>query len=67
MQAAPFDDDELGWGVRTRWIATADEAGTEILCLGKMEDKADFMRGGTLYREYSPIVNGRILSLLLGE
>lgn len=67
LQAAPFDDRELGWGVQVRWIATAKEAGAEILRLGKMGDKADFTRGGTLYREYSPMVNGRILSLLLGE
>ncbi len=65
--SAPFEDAELGHGVRVRWITIADDSGGEIARLGKIRDKADFTRGGTLYREYSPTVNRHILKLLLGE
>lgn len=67
VKAGPINDEELGSGVGVRWIYTGETGGGENFRLGKMQDKADFTRGGTLYREYSPEVNGRILSLLLGE
>lgn len=67
VQAGPIQHDDLGRGVGVRWIFTGDIGGGENLRLGKMQDKADFTRGGTLYREHSPKVNGRILALLLGE
>ncbi|MEA3002306.1 MAG: hypothetical protein QOH81_1094 [Sphingomonadales bacterium] len=57
---------ELGTGVTVRWIFRGEVGGGENIRLGKIGDKADFTRGGTLYREYNPDVQRAIIVLLLG-
>lgn len=59
-------DWELGTGVTVRWVFRGDLGGSQNLRLGKIGDKADFTRGGTLYREYNPDVQRRIIELVLG-
>lgn len=53
-----------GVGVKVNWTFYGiRDGGTKLL--GKIGDKADFMRGGTLYREYNPDVQRRIIQLVL--
>lgn len=55
-----------GVGVRVDWTFYGPrDGGTKLL--GKIGDKADFTRGGTLYREYNPDVQRRIIQLVLGR
>jgi hypothetical protein len=57
---------ELGTGVRVQWTFIGSrDGGTKPF--GKIGDKADFTRGGTLYREYNPEVQRRIVQLVLGN
>lgn len=56
---------ELGTGVRVNWTFYGPRDGGHKL-FGKIGDKADFTRGGTLYREYNPSVQRRIIDLVLG-
>jgi hypothetical protein len=54
-----------GVGVKVNWTFHGSrDGGTKLL--GKIGDKADFMRAGTLYREYNPDVQRRIIQLVLG-
>jgi hypothetical protein len=54
-----------GVGVRVNWTFDGPRnGGTQLV--GKIGDKADFTRGGTLYREYNPDVQRRIIQLVLG-
>lgn len=53
-----------GIGVRVKWTFYGPTGGGHKL-LGKIGDKADFMRGGTLYREHNPEVQRRIIDLVL--
>jgi hypothetical protein len=56
---------ELGTGVKVQWTFVGSrDGGTKPF--GKIGDKADFMRGGTLYREYNGDVQRRIIALILG-
>lgn len=55
-----------GVGVRVNWTFYGPRNGGTKL-IGKVGDKADFMRGGTLYREYNPDVQRRIIQLVLGS
>lgn len=57
--------DEFGVGVRVNWRFDCRNGGTKTF--GKIGDKADFMRGGTLYREYNPSVQRQIVELILGN
>jgi len=59
-------DYDLGTGVRVNWTFVGPRDGGHKL-FGKIGDKADFTRGGTLYREYNPDVQRRIIELVLGE
>lgn len=63
--AEPVHDDDLGTrlGVDWRWVADPLD---EPLLIGKVEDKADFMRRGSLYEEMNPTLQRRIVGLLLG-
>lgn len=55
-----------GVGVRVDWTFYGHrDGGTKLL--GKIGDKADFTRSGTLYREYNPDVQRRIIHLVLGR
>ena len=55
-----------GTGVRVKWTFVGSNDGGHKL-LGKIGDKADFMRSGTLYREYNPDVQRRIIDLILSN
>ncbi len=55
---------ELGTGVRVNWTFVGARDGGHVR-LGKINDKADFTRGGTLYREYNPNVQRKIIELVL--
>ena len=59
-------DWEIGTGVKVSWaFVGARDGGTKLF--GKIGDKADFTRGGTLYREYNPEVQRRIVALILSN
>ena len=64
--AEDLPDFDLGTrvGVEWRWKA---EPLTRPLVISKMNDKADFMRRGSLYEELNPQLQKRIVNLLLGR
>jgi hypothetical protein len=55
-----------GIGVRVNWTFYGSRDGGHKL-FGKIGDKADFTRGGTLYREYNPDLQRQIIALVLGN
>lgn len=54
-----------GVGVKVNWTFYGPRDGGHKP-FGKIGDKADFTRSGTLYREYNPDVQRRIIQLVLG-
>lgn len=60
-------DWDLGFGVSVDWAFTGEAGGGDNRLLGKVKDKADFMRGGTLYREFNPTVLRVVIDLIRGR
>lgn len=60
-------DWDLGFGVKVDWAFTGEVGGGKNLLIGKLNDKADFMRGGTLYREFHPVVLNLVIDLIRGR
>lgn len=56
----------LGYGVPVKWIWVCSENDPQKK-LGKLEDKMDNMRGGTLYEEFGPEVQKVVLDLLFSK
>lgn len=54
--------DGLGNGREVQWLYTAPN--NEWISLGRLNDHYDFMRGGTIYPEYSPLVQEKILDVI---
>ena len=62
--ADEFPDWDLGTRVGVQWWwQTGPRA--KPLVIGKLDDKADFMRRGSLYEELNPQVQRQILDLIL--
>jgi len=61
-----FPHPEMGSGISVdwRWHTLGDN---EPIKMGKLNDRMDNMRSGTIYQEYNPRVISTALSLLLGE
>lgn len=60
-------DPDLGFGVAVDWAFTGEAGGGQNRLIGKLNDKADFMRGGTLYREFNPLVLRVVIDLIRGR
>lgn len=60
-------DWDLGFGIGVDWAFTGEAGGGENRLLGKLHDKADFMRGGTLYREFNTKVVSEVIDLIRGR
>jgi hypothetical protein len=58
------DTDGLGIGREVAWKFHASKQ-SEWLWLGRLQDKFDFMRGGTMYIETNPIVQSKIIEKIL--
>lgn len=54
----PLEVENLGWGVAVRWVWRGEER------IGQFEDKYP-VRSITLYEEYNPRVQERVIDLLL--
>ncbi len=54
----PQEIEDLGWGVPVRWVWQGEER------IGALEDKYP-VRSITLYEEYNPMVQERVIQLLL--
>jgi hypothetical protein len=60
LGSEPREIRALGWGVQVRWIWRGEDR------IGLLGDKYP-VRGITLYEEYNPVVQERVIGLLLGE
>jgi hypothetical protein len=54
---------KLGVGREVRWIWTASD-GRQSVHVGRLDDRYDNMRGGTLYQELGPVVQKKVLDIL---
>jgi len=54
----PFQTADLGWGIPVRWVWQGEER------IGPLEDKYP-VRSITLYEEYNPAIQERVIELLL--
>jgi len=53
--------DTLGWGVSVRWVHMPEGR----IVIGPVEDRADYMRRGTLYEEFNPTIIKQVLDVLV--
>lgn len=61
-----FNVPNLGYGRSVSWIWSALD-GREPIHLGPVNDRYDNMRRGTLYEELGPVVQQRVLDVVLGR
>ena len=61
-----FNVPGLGFGRSVSWVWSALD-GREPVHLGRIKDRYDNMRHGTLYEELGPIVQQRVLDILLAR
>ena len=55
----------LGFGIPVKWFWICDpDNDDDKIKIGKLGDKGDNMRGGTLYEEYNPEVKLRLIEIL---
>ncbi len=54
----------LGFGREVKWVWSATN-GKDPLKLGRIEDRYDFMRTGTMYLELGPLVQEKIIDILV--
>ena len=52
---------QMGYGVDVIWLDA------HLHEVGRLDDRADNMRGGTLFREYSPSVINRVIDIVRGQ
>jgi hypothetical protein len=59
-----FNVPNLGYGRAVQWVWSATE-GRVHFTIGRLNDRYDNMRNGTLYEEFGPEVQTRIIDILL--
>lgn len=64
--AENLPDVDIGTRIGVEWLWKAEPL-TKPLVISRMDDKADFMRRGSLYEELNPQLQRRIVSLILGR
>ena len=53
---------DLGYGREVDWIWHDN---VDPVHLGRLEDRYDYMRGGTLFQEFGPVVQARVIDIVL--
>jgi len=59
-----FNIPGLGYGRAVKWVWSATN-GNDAIHLGRIDDRYDNMRLGTLYEELGPLVQQRVVDVLL--
>jgi len=63
--AQKVEDKDLGEGRHILWVWAAENKDSYVR-LGRMDDKYDQMRGGTIYREFNPEVITTLMGIIRG-
>lgn len=61
-----FPCPEMGHGISVDWRWHTVGENTPVK-MGKLDDRMDNMRGGTIYQEFNPTVAKEVISRLLGD
>lgn len=56
---------DLGWGIEVNWIWSSHKQNEEAIPVGKLDDRHDNIRGGTLFEEFNPDIAEFIIKTVI--